>query len=132
MGNLKLGDPSERLKQYVERFVAGCIWRIRTSDRSSFSKNSAPISPLRELAARENVRAKRVEISGVDANDYPRELGKGYGEFLMLDLGPQSKLAASHDYYAKLTGRLATVTGRIIRRLPSAIRHGCGRLARND
>jgi hypothetical protein len=108
MSALKLHDAEERRGQYETNFR---YWLAATGiniDGILLMENSgADLGSFHNLADRENTSGRKIEIIGLDMNDFPRELGKGFGEFRALDVAlRQSQLAAQSDYLVKLTGRL--------------------------
>lgn len=72
-----------------------------------FIENSNwPLDGFEAGVAARNPHGKRVEFVSLNCNDFPRELGKSYGEMLLMDRGlERSKLAAGSRFIAKLTGR---------------------------
>jgi len=104
---LKRRDPTLRLADYANamRFYLGLPDRV--VDRIVFIDNSN--TDLSELKARcSNVRhSKRVEWISFQGNDHDPLLGKGYGEFRLLDHGVSSSdLLGDNERFWKLTGRL--------------------------
>ncbi|HZZ44758.1 MAG TPA: hypothetical protein VFE58_17610 [Tepidisphaeraceae bacterium] len=73
--------------------------------RIVFAENSGwPLEKFRQLAGRH--LAKEVEFLSFELNDFPRELGKSYGEMLLMDhIFQHSKLIGQTRYVAKITGR---------------------------
>jgi len=71
-----------------------------------FVENSGwPLERIRE-AVEENPHGKKVEFLQFSENEFPRHLGKSYGELLMMDRAmASSALAREARYVAKLTGR---------------------------
>jgi hypothetical protein len=58
-------------------------------------------------AVKENPHNKQVEFISLNCNDFPRILGKGYGESLLIDQGiQQSELIKTVTHIAKITGRI--------------------------
>jgi hypothetical protein len=100
-------DPKER-----ERDYAGTLKYYLNEHpdfrRIVFIENSGwPLDRLKSLAEQENPHRKQVEFISLSCNDFPRELGKSYGEMLLLDQGlAQSRVAAEVRYLTKITGRL--------------------------
>ncbi|WP_413172912.1 hypothetical protein [Anabaena azotica] len=72
-----------------------------------FIENSGwPLDRVKE-AAIDNVHNKKIEFISLNCNDFPRELGKGYGESLLIEKGlEQSSLINTVTYFAKITGRI--------------------------
>jgi hypothetical protein len=89
-----------------------------------FAENSKwPLDRIRETGAAENPHGKQLEFVSLDCNDFPRHLGKGYGEFLMLDKALEvSKLAAQARFIGKVTGRnYVTNLTQILQRAPDTL-----------
>jgi hypothetical protein len=99
-------DPKVRETDYVEclRFHSEQFPQVQ---RIVFIENSGwPLDRLRHVASTCNPHGKRFEFISLQCNNFPRELGKSYGEFLLMDRGlEQSQLARDAGYLAKLTGR---------------------------
>src|SRR6059058_6241967 len=86
MGNLKIADPTQRLEQYKSALTSWLIMDDPDVRSILFIENSgADLTPFNELVRKQNTLGKNVELVGLDVNDYPRDLGKGYGEFLAVD-----------------------------------------------
>jgi hypothetical protein len=103
---LKVTDPGERRRQY-ERSLRYLLSRPcpQISGVVFVENTGADLGEFR-AAAREYAGTE-TEFLSLDLNDYPRALGKGYGEFQMLDRAMEtSRLVRSANYLAKLTGRL--------------------------
>jgi hypothetical protein len=98
-------DPQVREEDYLAclRYYINNHPRIR---KLVFIENSNwPLDRLR-TALDENPHGKDVEFISLNCNDFPRELGKSYGEFLLLERGfTASRLARDAHYLGKLTGR---------------------------
>jgi hypothetical protein len=99
-------DPHAREADY-----AGCLrfYSEKYPDirRIVFVENSGwPLDRLRQLAADHNPHAKQFEFVSLQCNDFPRQFGKGYGEFMLVDRAfDESRLISEAKYVAKLTGR---------------------------
>jgi hypothetical protein len=106
MSHLVLHDPAVRRQQYVR--ALDFLLRLRVPQVAGvvFVENTgADLADLRAVAAAHP--SADVEFISLDLNDYPRELGKGYGEFRMIDEAvARSRLLAAADYMVKITGRL--------------------------
>jgi hypothetical protein len=76
--------------------------------RIVFIENSGwPLDRLKQAVSRCNPHGKEVELISLNCNQFPRTLGKSYGEMLLLDEGlSRSQLAAKAPYIAKITGRI--------------------------
>jgi hypothetical protein len=115
MTAVNLADPTQRRVQYLK---AVQFWlRDPSRPRVILVENSgADLSNFHELASRE---PDRLEIIGLPHEPFPVALGKGYGEFRMVDAAvTRSRQMASATWFAKLTGRLtltnlATLTNRL-------------------
>jgi hypothetical protein len=121
MSHVAIGDATLREQQYLEAFAA--VLQLSTPNLSGlvFAENSAAdLGKVRELARRHQRPGREVEVLGIDTNNFPRHLGKGYGEFLLLDeVMAQSTIARRTRHLGKLTGRLRVRNlERIIAHLP--------------
>lgn len=104
---LKRSDPAVRLRDYLEAFSFYLSLPDAAVDRVVLLENSdTDLAPFRAIAEREK-GAKRVELIGFQGNDHDPGLGKGYGEFKMLDIGlDRSELLKEPTPMWKVTGRL--------------------------
>ena len=75
-----------------------------------FVENSGwPLDTIEKVCA-DNPHNKEIELISLNCNDFPRELGKGYGESLLIDKGiQQSNLIKKVTHVAKITGRIYLV-----------------------
>jgi len=113
---LKRRDPALRLADYADamRFYLGVSDRV--VDRIVFIDNSATDLSLLKARCSDVRHAKRVEWISFQGNDHDPTLGKGYGEFRLLDHGiASSDLLRDDERFWKLTGRL------IVRNMESMI-----------
>jgi hypothetical protein len=116
-------DPHARESDYAAclRYYVAQHPRVR---KIVFVENSAwPLDRFRETVATHNTHGKQVEFISLNCNDFPRHLGKSYGEFLLLDEAMNaSELAASARLVGKLTGRnyLLNLTD-ILQRAPETL-----------
>lgn len=121
-----LADPRRREADYIDslNYLIRNHPRLR---RIVFIENSGwDLDRLRN-AASNNPMGKEVEFISCSLNDFPRHLGKSYGELLMLDHGlSESKLVKRGRYFAKLTGRnrLLNIT-RLLERLETPFDFAC-------
>jgi hypothetical protein len=103
MADLSVSDTQEREKQYLDTlsFYLEKGW----SREIVFIENSGHnLSGFYELAHK--YPEVITEIISCSLNDFPRELGKSYGEMCMLDYAfEHSKLIADSDGFIKVTGR---------------------------
>jgi hypothetical protein len=115
-------DPRARESDYLQCLQYYCRHDPQIH-RILFLENSGwPLERLQREARFNNPYGKTLEFVSLRCNEFPRELGKGYGEFLMLDEGLRSScLVRDADYIAKITGRyrLLNLT-RLIERMQSA------------
>lgn len=97
-----LQDTDERLKQYEDALN----WYLNNTDLPIlFVENTdCDISP-KYISQIENGRLEMLSFRG---NDYPRELGKGYGEAKILEY------ALNHSTFLKTTDVIIKITGRLI------------------
>lgn len=99
-------DPKVRETDYAQclQFYSEQFPQVQ---RIVFIENSGwPLDRLRHIASTCNPHGKRFEFISLRCNDFPRELGKSYGELMLMDRGlEQSELARDARYLAKLTGR---------------------------
>jgi len=94
-----LQDVTEREKQYLNAID---FYLLHTNYNIVFVNNSG-----------EDIRSKvgdckgRIEYLSFNGNDFDRKLGKGYGEFMILQYAFQhSKFIQQSQYIIKITGRL--------------------------
>lgn len=120
---LALHNIQERQRQYIAALralladpsphIGGILW---------VENSGADLTAIRELVAAANVHNRPIDIVSLDLNDYPRDLGKGYGEFRALDQGlARSKLADQFPHIVKMTGRLSVANlGSVLKNLPAS------------
>jgi hypothetical protein len=72
-----------------------------------FIENSGwPLDRVKE-AVSDNPHHKQIEFISLNCNDFPRKLGKGYGESLLIEKGlEKSSLINTVTHFAKITGRI--------------------------
>ena len=103
MGGLSVNDVKERAGQYLGtlRFYL----ENTAVERIVFAENSGyPLDGFRELV--EKYPQKQVELLSCNLNDYPRKLGKSYGELRVMDhVADNSRLVAEAGGFFKVTGR---------------------------
>lgn len=114
---VKVADSNVRQEQYLSSLKTLLSIESPVVDGITFIENSgADLTPFHQLVAEHNRFGKKVELIGLSMNDFPRELGVGYGEFRALDKGiSDSKVIGPDTYLVKLTGRL------IVSNLPSLL-----------
>src|SRR4051794_26159288 len=105
---VKVTDGKTRQEQYLRAVRALLETASPTVSGVTFIENTgADLTPFHELAKQWNRYNKDVEFISLSLNDYPKELGIGYGEFRLLDAGiAASKILSPDHYIVKLTGRL--------------------------
>ena len=100
---LALTDPAVRRQQYLS---AVSFWLLQTPrPRLVFVENSgADLADFHLMAA---AAGGALEVIGLPNEPYLPSLGKGYGEFRMIDAAvAQSRLLSEASHFAKITGRL--------------------------
>ncbi|HEY1686157.1 MAG TPA: hypothetical protein VGG19_15430 [Tepidisphaeraceae bacterium] len=100
-----LPDPKVRETDYVNALDYYLVNHPRIT-KIVFAENSGwPLDRL-YTAAKKRDAVERVEFISSSLNDFPRELGKSYGELLLLDHAiEQSRFVGGSKYIAKITGR---------------------------
>lgn len=104
---LKRRDPYKRLNDYLSalrRWV-----RVHGIDNIVFCENSGSheIQSIVDIAQRTNPPVEVLQFCG---NDYPLELGKGYGEATIINYAlSHSEYIERADYVIKCTGRLFVI-----------------------
>lgn len=102
---VKRNDPLERFEDYRRALTR---WVDRDDfDKLIFVENSGyDISPLQVIVDNSSLDSESVEFLSFDGQDFPRELGKGYGETLnfqhVLD---NSKILSDDDMFVRSNGR---------------------------
>ena len=104
-------DPIERMLEYQAAFRFYLALPDEYVDTLVVFENSgADLEVFREIAVAANSK-KRIHVVNTSTN-YPAHMGKGYGEFMMIDEGLSMLLAAgisSNKKIWKVTGRLQIV-----------------------
>ncbi|MDB5328030.1 MAG: hypothetical protein JWM57_3599 [Phycisphaerales bacterium] len=114
MTQLTLSDPNARRKQYLSAVDYWLSLPVQAS--VVFVENSG--ADLADFRQRSALSAGRLEVIGLPHEPFPTGLGKGYGEFRMIDMAvEQSTLLKQADHFGKITGRLT------IGNLPAMWRH---------
>ena len=103
--NSARNDPLERLADYdwaLEQWL-----RCTTVDGLVFVENSGyDVAGLRSTAEQSGVDGRPVEFLVFDGQDFPRHLGKGYGENVNLDhVLRNSELLGEDDLLLRVNGR---------------------------
>lgn len=95
-----LQNPQIRLEQYLKSIT---YYLTMTDFDILLVENSGyDFTPHFE----EYVRNKRIEVLSFEGNDYNKNLGKGYGEGLIVEYAcSHSFFIKSYDYIVKITGR---------------------------
>jgi len=96
---MRLGDYRTSLRRWLSN---------PSSPALVFCENSGhDLSALAQISAEHNPHHIPVEMLSFDGNTYPRNLGKGLGELLIIEHAlNQSKLIANTSTIIKVTGRL--------------------------
>lgn len=106
MSYLQLRDPMIRLRAYEQAF------RFYLSTLPAcpliFCENSGfDLASIRTIATTENHHSRQIEILSFSGNDYPPELGKGYGEMgILAHVLADSRRLPENALVLKITGRL--------------------------
>ncbi len=103
MPGLSVSDVPERSRQYLGTFryylENPAVYQIVFVENSGYD-----LLEFRDLAYR--FPLKQVEFLSCDLNDYPRQLGKSYGEMRILDyVVDHSRLVSQANGFTKVTGR---------------------------
>ena len=103
MAGVSVQDVKERAGQYLgtlQFYLQNpAVTRIVFIDNSGYA-----LDEFEELIS--HYADKQVELLSCDLNDYPRYLGKSYGELRILDyIAEHSRLVANAGGYFKVTGR---------------------------
>ena len=101
---LTRSSPDDRLNDYKEAFVKWC--KNEFTEKIIFIENSGFDLGFFNEKAKEFPN-KKIEIISADLNNsFPKELGKGYGEYLCLkEVFSRSKIVSETDFFCKITGR---------------------------
>lgn len=102
---VKRDDPNERFEDYRQGLSQ---WVTRNDfDKLIFVENSGyDISELRAITDRSLLDKESVEFLSFDGQDFPRELGKGYGETLNFEyVLNNSKILSEDDMLIRSNGR---------------------------
>jgi hypothetical protein len=94
----------DRLNDYKETFNKWC--QNEFTDKIIFIENSGyDLSFFNEKS--KEFPNKKIEIISANLNNsFPKELGKGYGEYLCLkEVFSKSKIVSETDFFCKITGR---------------------------
>ncbi|WP_288428172.1 hypothetical protein [uncultured Spirosoma sp.] len=100
--SVKLTNPRERLYQYINAiryYLENTTYSIVIVDNSNFDFSG--------FFAREIVKG-RLEVLSFDGNTYNKNLGKGYGEYMII------KYAFNNSNFIRNSAIIAKITGRII------------------
>lgn len=107
MDGLSVENIDERIGQYVKTLQyyvnSDCVSQIVFVENSGWD--------LSWLSRQVTTNGKvEIEYVSLDLNDFPRERGKGYGEFCLLDEGVlRSQLIKAATHFVKVTGRFPIV-----------------------
>jgi hypothetical protein len=98
---LRRADPAQRLADYVGALK---LWLATGAPLLLVENSGHPLGELAELAAANLVQLELLQFTG---NDYPRHLGKGFGEMGIL------RHALRHSASIRRHRRVSKVTGRL-------------------
>ena len=98
--------PEQRQQDYINSLSYYIHFHPRIR-KIIFVENSGwPLNKLKTVT-QENPHKKDIEFISLDCNHFPRKLGKGYGESLLIEKGvKQSHLIENVTHFAKITGRI--------------------------
>ena len=99
---LKRNNPIVRENDYIKSMKR---WMEMQQFPIIFCENSGyKIDKIKSMIKKH--KKKKIEILQFKGNSFPRELGKGYGELIIIDYAiKHSKLIKNSDYIIKVTGR---------------------------
>lgn len=101
-----INDPSLRLEQYIESLK---FYLNETNYKIVFVENTnTDISGFFQF----EIDSRRLEILMFDGNNYPRYLGKGFGEMSIIEYAINNSFILKNNsdkYIVKLTGRIKIV-----------------------
>ena len=101
---LARSSPEDRLNDYKETFVKWC--KNEFTEKIIFIENSGCDLGFFNEKAKEFPNKKIEIISANLNNSFPKELGKGYGDYLCLkEVFSKSKIVSETDFFCKITGR---------------------------
>ncbi len=106
MDQLVITNPEIRLRQYREAFRLFLL--DEAVNRIVFCENSGhDLKELRQAASSHSRPGLEIEFLSFKSPKFPRRLGKGYGEMLILTTAfKRSRLIRSSEWFVKCTGRL--------------------------
>jgi hypothetical protein len=102
---VKRDDPLKRFEDYRQALRK---WITRDDfDKLVFVENSGyDISELRAIAEQSSLDKDAIEFLSYDGQDFPRELGKGYGETMNFEhVLNNSKILSDDDMFIRSNGR---------------------------
>jgi len=98
----KRSDPKVREQDYLQSLE---LWLINTNLKIVFCENSG--YNLKNIISLASKYPGRVEIVKFNGNNYPRNLGKGYGEMKIIERAlSESKFIQESECIIKVTGRI--------------------------
>ena len=102
---MKRNEAATRLDDYL--WALGRWLAKSRIGRIVFAENSgADLTPLRELASSSAGWGQRVEFISFNGQDFPRYLGKGYGELMtLMRVMENSKFLSEASAFIKINGR---------------------------
>ena len=101
MSKTVLQDEKERNKQYISALT----WYLTKASCPVLFVENSNVDMSANFS--DYIKNGKLEFLTFNGNDYPRHLGKGYGESLILKHAlANSKLLRSANYIIKITGRL--------------------------
>jgi hypothetical protein len=119
-------DPAARTAEY-RRNLRFAIAQRGGPRRLVLAENSgADLTTFGEEQRLAAAAGKELELLTLRCNDFPGELGKGFGELMLLEqAGERSRLLAAADVWVKLTGRQRVLNlPRLLAALPADVEFG--------
>jgi len=99
---LKRNDPLVREQDYInalKKWIEAVNYPILFCENSGYK-----IDKIKNIT--KSYSNNETEILQFDGQDFPKELGKGYGELLIIEYAIQNSILIEHsDYVIKITGR---------------------------
>lgn len=119
-------DPDSRRAEY-RRNVGFAVALDGGPRRLVLAENSgADLTGFHDLQDAAQRAGKELELLSLDCNDFPGELGKGFGELRLLEAAAErSRLLAEAEVWVKLTGRQRVLNlPRLLASLPAEVEFG--------
>ena len=101
---LERSNVKDRFNDYIQSFAKWCS-NSNINDLIFLENSGFDLTQFEEI--KKKYPSKNIEIiSSQVNNDFPRNLGKGYGEYLSLnEIIKNSRILDNYDYFIKVSGR---------------------------